>query len=489
MTKNQLGYLLNILSLAIILSFASLTVEAAQKDLQAEEPRWFEIEIIVFKPARESGLNAESWDQKVEFSAKQDRIDFVQPYILQGGLPSSSADLTAQDANAEQASELIADPATDSNQLATQPVNTSIIDIESLDEEASLLSGLNPKNEEKPFRLLKEDLLQLHSVVSSLEKHPDYKMLTHLGWRQPVLGSAQAPSIRIAGGRDFSEQYDYQGNRRIQQEPGEPETDFNPLPQASAIQTTDLPQDPANQLVDFGSPSPEMNNGRDIVAAEEEFEDNENLIETITSLPWVPELDGDIKIYLNRYLHIRTNLMLRRPDKEVIDVIDLEKYDPARLSAFSDVQENPLSQQLDQSTGFDSSGESDSSIFDSGAIDNKADASGLSMDGTQLDLESLSTYSVAPQQEKSGHEFSWEIDDDFLQTESQKLYVERLFNYPMKQSSRVRSGELRLFDHPLFSVLIMIRRFEPEKDELPGKEELPENFESPQLSQIKMKME
>ena len=58
--------------------------------------------------------------------------------------------------------------------------------------------------------------------------------------------------------------------------------------------------------------------------------------------------------------------------------------------------------------------------------------------------------------------FSWEIDDNFLDKESEKMYIERLFNYPLQQSRRMKSGELHFFDHPLIGVLIVIRPYELE---------------------------
>ena len=60
----------------------------------------------------------------------------------------------------------------------------------------------------------------------------------------------------------------------------------------------------------------------------------------------------------------------------------------------------------------------------------------------------------------SQSQFSWEIDDNFLESESEKMYIERLFNYPLKQSRRVKSGDLHFFDHPMMGVIIMIRPYE-----------------------------
>jgi|GEM_PF-3989893 len=130
---------------------------------------------------------------------------------------------------------------------------------------------------------------------------------------------------------------------------------------------------------------------------------------TLKKFTPVPEIDGAIQVYLSRYLHVNTKLFMRIPGEEELDV-----------SAIS-------------------------SSLSSSMLD-------LTKDG-QLDEEYETN-------------FNWSFQsDNWMNQEKQTTVIERLLNYPLAQSRRVRSGETHYFDHPLFGVIIQIRPYSTNKEE------------------------
>ncbi len=125
----------------------------------------------------------------------------------------------------------------------------------------------------------------------------------------------------------------------------------------------------------------------------------------------VPEIDGAIQVYLSRYLHINTQLFMRIPGKAELDISALS----------SNLSSSMLNMTEDGML---------SSDFESG--------------------------------------FSWSYDSGNAFTESNKetLLIDKLLDYTMEQSRRVRSGEVHYFDHPLFGLIIEIRPLDTNASEI-----------------------
>jgi hypothetical protein len=247
-----------------------------------------------------------------------------------------------------------------------------------------------------PFSPLQDEALQLTNLLTSLSRSSLYEPLVHVAWRQPVYDKDQADWVRIVGGADFSEEFYLDGKSKRE------ELLLNNLGLSSplSLQSQDnipLNSNPAMSAdQELSTPS---NNSLDL----NHNENAELAISTPSYIP-VPELDGAIQIYLSRYLHINANLVLRIPGEEELDI-----------SAIS----SNLSSSL-------------------------------------LDL-------TQNEQLKSDYEsnFSWNYQtDDLFSQQKETTRVERLVNYPMKQSRRIRSGEIHYFDHPLFGLIVQVRPFE-----------------------------
>lgn len=392
--KSTSGIRLNIIIRMLLCSLISFVLPVSASE--QEEASWYEIEIIVFKPTREQNFLDESWNTNIEINKPKNLIDLLNNTQKIGlnsdnvrNKKNSTAKITKQHSEnyPQQAS-------TQDNQNLGLP----ILDINSLEEEARQLQQLNKKSVEKPFLLLGDEFKQLSNEAESLERHPEYKVLQHIAWRQPVKNFKKSPYIRITGGIDFGESYGYTGNKH---------------------------------------------EDKKIILGESR---KQNSDETL-----VPELDGDIKIYLKKYLHLRTNLFLRQPGKEEVKADNLSLYNSEGLSSIwkSDTQKNQLSQGsvLQDPQLKEKLNESDNKGFNNKESDN-------------IDTENPTN--TVPQQDESQLQFSWEINDNFLDMAPEKIYIEKLFNYSLKQSRKIRSNQLHYLDHPLLGLLIMIRPYERE---------------------------
>ncbi|WP_196138056.1 CsiV family protein [Aliikangiella sp. G2MR2-5] len=404
----------------VLAGIASSAISAEESDPVQDGPKWYQVEVVLFKSESLNALSDESWDPETKLELSTDFRDFLQPYRVINGQPSAEfEDLIEQ--------EIVSQPVSSDSSIATNTDNNLAFDADAGELEV-------------PFQLLPESQLSLNNEVKSLQKNPEYNVLFHIGWKQPVLSSNEARSIRIAGGRDYSLDYLYDGEKR--------QAGLNLF--SSPTDSDDFTASDENFLTN--------NSGSDFneFSSNNESKEEEVLpsMDTIEPTLWVPEIDGDIKIYVARYLHVKTNLYLRRPDKFEIEAIDLDLFKNDEFNVLK--ESNPVSTSLSDNQ----------SVFTSDTFN---EASQLDKTKTVSDNLAL----LQSQAEKQGvmsdinqnHKFSWEIDDDFLNSESQKLYKERLFNYSMKQARRMRSGELHYFDHPLFGMLILITPIELNEEE------------------------
>lgn len=121
------------------------------------------------------------------------------------------------------------------------------------------------------------DLVEARQLLDNSER---YEVLQHVIWQQPGLAAADAVPVRIHGGTDYSLQYPERMEPRL--EVGEDGT-----------------------IVEI--PGPDR----------------------------LEQLDGTVRVELGRYLHVYTDLVLRKP--VVIERIDPETQQPEQTAALLDV--------------------------------------------------------------------------------------------------------------------------------------------------------
>ena len=327
-----------------------------------EELRWFEVEIILFKETSEKGLSNESWAKDSKLQLPENLIDFLQP--------KSEAILISNNN-------------------------------ESLKQQTGIETDVEPgSGSEQAYILLNDQFLQLKAEALNISRNARYTLLNHFSWRQPVLNKKNATNIRIAGGHDYHELFDYSGEKKLEI--------LTPIDDdINLTSSSELGSEGASNL-ELQSPTDSSIEDKLNPQIKPTTVDEQSLIPV--ALPWVPEIDGSIAIYIHRnYLHVDANLVYRKPNKEQIDIFDLANQLP----------------NLDEPTQIITS------------LDHQEPAKAL-----------------------DANHFAWQYDRDFLSVETEKVYTERLFNYPLEQTRRLRSTELHYFDHPLIGMLVIIRPYE-----------------------------
>lgn len=393
-SKTAFGFI-GICLFSSLLSFPTVSQSATQSGSTAKDiQRWFEVEVILYKSSSDNGLIDESWAKDTQLKLPNELIDFLQPYAL----PANSELLDNQ---------------VDSSVKAISPPATS----------NDLIPAVESDQNETPFVLLEDSLLQLKKESKNIARNRRYKLLAHFSWRQPVTNKKRAVPIRIAGGEDFQSLFEYSGEKKLIIPILETET--NAVGSEIELSQTELKQASSN----LESESEQQNFTKD----KSENMQVEDLNLQPVALPWVPEIDGSILVYIQRnYLHLDTNLFYRRPDKEEIDIFSLGPL----MSPMTDIQEENYNSGNEQLSG------------------NTFLPANKTLPENSIGTENNDLYG------SGANDFSWQYDGNFLNQETDKMYAERLFNYPLIQSRRLRSKELHYFDHPLIGMLVMIRPYE-----------------------------
>ncbi len=454
-----------LLSACLLLNISS-AIQAAETD----DAKWYQVEIILFKSTIEKRLDSESWNVKEPISIPQNTIDFLQPYIM---LPEENPLPVKQELNSHLTDLSQTDKLTDNQTADTAAQTTNLDPNQNNQQESPLAEPLENQSaelqveEETPYSLLTKEQLTLNNEALSLQRHPEYKVLTHIGWRQPIVSRNEALPIRIAAGQDFSLEYTHSGEKRQSVFEAEA-TEHNNSESQPLLEPSLLDQPLSEQPIleqSLLEANEQSNNNQNQLSEINLIDfDNPPKLEQIVPTLWVPEVDGNITIYVGKYLHVKTNLSLRRPDFEEVEAIDINLFEND-LSYQEAIKSGTSLSNIDKVLATNSEAFSITNPFDN-SVDKQSKDSALEQNNSSS-LDSLNNVlntnnALATNNENA--QFSWEIGDDFLNKASEKVYIQKLFNYPMQQSRRMRSKELHYFDHPLFGLLIMITPYEKENE-------------------------
>ncbi len=199
------------------------------------------------------------------------------------------------------------------------------------------------------IELLPNDSWSLNPEFDKLNRHDAYTPLLHAAWRQDDRGRAQLPKIRFAAGDDFGLTFNADGSEKI---------------------------DAYDELSGINQISPKLY-----------------------------QLDGFIRVYVQHYLFIETDLVYRQIEER---------------SVINQVSEQNLT---DQTANNQYAGDSNEDFL-----------------------------------LKKPH-------DDFAQVGNNQNTVNQLISYPFKQKRRMRSGETHYLDHPLLGLIIKVTRVEDVEEE------------------------
>lgn len=266
--------------------------------------------------------------------------------------------------------------------------------------------------------LLPLDNLQLVELRKKMRWQKSLTPILHTGWRQPVYARHLAQPFYLFGGENYAENYNIDGSQITL-----PDADVATL--VPELETTmivgektatgESVESLAQQLINSPNSAVEIEiaNQPSVVLDQIISELEAEIEQTIPPL-W--QLDGLLKIYLNRFLFIEADFDLRKPGLAL----------------------RPSNEQL--------------------MVDNDA----FAYDGFNSQQSSMDgSISLIQQPQAVQSEAQLEQTGDAAMVEVPWLQSSQLV-----QNRRVRSKEIHYFDHPNFGLVIQIRRFKLETEQI-----------------------
>ncbi|WP_220718154.1 CsiV family protein [Agarivorans litoreus] len=326
----------------------------------AQEPRWFDIEVIFFKRNVSVESSQEYWPQPQSLNA------------------STSEPLLAPLFGCSKEQEPCIAPRFDK-----LPV--------SIDGRGWPISGATKR------QMLSKDQLELNEEFAKLSQHAAFTPLLHLGWREIVAPRNRAKHYLVQAGEDFSTRFNEEGHLLGS-------VSFSNEQYVTESQSFDLAAEDISL-----------------------FDESDSAIAALgidpEPTPAIWELEGGIRVYLQHYLYIESELLLKRPVE-----VELLLNEP-------EPQPEQSAELPQQSTV----------ITEENTVEVPANVAVAEVvapsEGQNVVVLSANTETV--EQGSLISEF---------QTE------EQLHSFKFDQKRRVRSGEIHYFDHPLMGMLIQIRR-------------------------------
>lgn len=159
---------------ALLLSLIWLGGGATQA-LADDEPRWFQVEVVVFARA-DADDGIEQWPRNIQLRYPFNWEQLRDPQEAQALQPSQGVE-------------------------------------QGLDEPTDPLGApLEVDLERMPFYKLPSGERRLNNHARAMGRQSAYRILFHEAWRQPVLEQQQAPALLITGGDQFGEHYELEGS-------------------------------------------------------------------------------------------------------------------------------------------------------------------------------------------------------------------------------------------------------------------------------------
>lgn len=238
------------------LSSATLAADPANTDNVDEKARWFQIELILFSQQTDLALDAEQWPliEGLSLPEKLLELNLPQPTASAAG-PSGATNDTVDDAVATESV-----PVTEQDPANDIPA-----------EEGSDMPTA--------YQILAADQLQLTEMAEKIRRSAKRDLLLHIAWQQPTDDRQQAEPVYLFEGMT------------------------EPLP----IEETAEDEDQAGNLETAPVRAPTVGAETLPLMLEAATEDD------IKIGPVNPRFAGTVTLSVERYLHIATDLIYRRP--------------------------------------------------------------------------------------------------------------------------------------------------------------------------------
>ncbi|MCV6605145.1 MAG: peptidoglycan binding protein CsiV, partial [Porticoccaceae bacterium] len=157
-----------------------------------EPEKWYQVEVIIFQ-------------QTDHYSQEQPRRDQTLQY------PGNHLELFDPNKVIEELPTEVDPEAGPESTEAPQPAPAQ--------PKPSILFTAEPEQpepeQEKPFQVQEKSQRQLNNYATALRRRSGYQVLYHQAWRQPGIGSTQAPWILVRAGDRYGEHFELEGSLRL----------------------------------------------------------------------------------------------------------------------------------------------------------------------------------------------------------------------------------------------------------------------------------
>ena len=150
-----------------------------------EPEKWYQVEVIIFQ--QQDHYQEEQPRRDIQLSYPSNYLVLTDPVVPTDDKPSDST------------------PEPSARPL---PILAPNQDSYTTDVDAS------PKKEQ-PFEMLDAPLRHMNAYATTLQRRSGYQVLFHQAWRQPGIGSAQAPWVLVRAGERYGSHFELEGSLRL----------------------------------------------------------------------------------------------------------------------------------------------------------------------------------------------------------------------------------------------------------------------------------
>jgi hypothetical protein len=300
--------------------------------LSAQEQRWFEVEMLIFRQSPPASL-LEQFGETVTPIKPGRAYDLITPRYqpdltnLLAELPLCSSSTTLQYdyqfTVAIPRQLCIFEPQPHSWQHSTLFQQRNVIAHIPYPAELPTVISADGKHQNRPY-LAESQALQLTDIANKIRRQSGNQLLLHTSWRQAPVTERRAIASRWFGGRNFSEQFDYWGQPKTVSLVNDPiflPTNAPVANRSLAAKTSTqaheimhnieqlLQQLKANNQLPDSTDSPlvSVSNGDPLA------------LRNLPDQVW--QLDGLFKLHLDHYLFVNTEFNLRLPANNELQTI------------------------------------------------------------------------------------------------------------------------------------------------------------------------
>ena len=440
----------SLISLLVGLSVGSSFAVSA-----ADQERWFEVEVILFERNINPAKITEHWDQSLYPTYSKQNKNPMALFINDDNLitPSGSHGINtlalANESNVVAGGlqpTIIDDSQTlpvfgaDRDESLVQGVDTNADIIEATNV---VIDGANLKDNVKDpaLEMVPASELQLAAQFTALNNHANYNVVLHSAWRMQPKDRNEAVPIRLFAGHNYQQQYQPNGDVISQQiEPVV--TPISALDVSAELADSTRNNTDELNVIDLDNATT-IHDGVIVQASNEQADVAQTMTVPVTPTePTAPvwKIDGELTIYLEHYLYAKTNLFVRKEGTKTITAKESIAAESQESNQATNVENIDLLELLGIHL------EPKAAKHDDVVLSNAE----VNVDTAKAQDENSLT-------DDSGSAVTVE---ETTMIEPQDKTVPFLNSYPMQQLRVIRSGEIHYLDHPMFGMLIQIRKYE-----------------------------